>query len=252
MLEHAHRADLVERLAGCQRAVVEQLHVHAVLQPAFGDQPLHVAVLVVRERDARGRDAVVLRRPQQQRTPARADVQETLAGPQVELAADVVQLRFLGLGQRHLRIAEIGAGIDTPRIQPQAVEVVGDVVVELDLPGIARQRVRGHGAHAGHGVDPPVGSATHRVGLQQAGRGRHHVAHAAFDLHQPFDDRAAQGADLSCGQAGHGRQALEMQDHLGIRRPGALPGRQDHGHGNGKRRQPRLDGAQHLCHAVHS
>src|SRR3954470_15897196 len=45
-------------------------------QPALLDQPVHVGVLVLRQRDAGGVDAVVLGRPQQQPAPAGADVEE--------------------------------------------------------------------------------------------------------------------------------------------------------------------------------
>ena len=55
---------------------------------------------------------------------------------QHQLAADVVELGFLRLRQRHAGVAEIGARIDAPRIEPERVEVVRDVVVELDLPRV--------------------------------------------------------------------------------------------------------------------
>ncbi|MCY1384676.1 hypothetical protein D9M69_729640 [compost metagenome] len=109
MLEHAHRRDLVEGLVVGQLAVVAQLHAHAALQPFFFDEPLHMRMLVLRQRDARGVHAVVLGGPQQQRAPAGTDVQVTLAGLQHELAADVVELGLLRLCQRELGRAEVGA-----------------------------------------------------------------------------------------------------------------------------------------------
>ena len=103
MLEHAHRGDLVEALRLVQFAVVAQFHAHPALQALFLDQPLNMRMLVLRQRDAGGVDAVVLRRPHQQAAPAGADVQELLAGLEHQLAADVVELGFLRLRQRHRR-----------------------------------------------------------------------------------------------------------------------------------------------------
>ena len=56
-------------------------------------------MLVARQRDARGIHAVVLGSPQQQAAPAGADVEEALALAQLQLAADVVELGLLRLGQ---------------------------------------------------------------------------------------------------------------------------------------------------------
>ena len=92
-----------------QLAVVAQLHTHAALQAALFDEPLHMRMLIARQRDARGVHAVVLGRPQQQAAPARADVQEPVPGLQLQLAADVVELGLLRLGQRKGLRAEIGA-----------------------------------------------------------------------------------------------------------------------------------------------
>jgi hypothetical protein len=89
-------------------AVVPQFHAHPALQALFLDQPLHMRVLVLRKGDAGGVNTVVLRRPHQEASPARAYVQKLLAGPQHELAADMVELGFLGLRERHGRVAVVG------------------------------------------------------------------------------------------------------------------------------------------------
>ena len=67
----------------------------------------------------------MLGRPQQQRAPARTDIQKTLAGLEHQLAADVIELGFLGLRQRHRGVAQvavISARIHPARVQPQRVE----------------------------------------------------------------------------------------------------------------------------------
>ncbi|MNR28626.1 hypothetical protein D3C85_1459570 [compost metagenome] len=118
MLEHADRGDLVERGVGLQLAVVAQLDAHTLLQAARRDQLRHIGMLIARQRDAAGLHAIVLGRPKQQPAPARADVEKALAGTQLQLAADMVELGFLGLGQIHVRLAVVGTGIDAARIEP--------------------------------------------------------------------------------------------------------------------------------------
>src|SRR5690606_10539284 len=63
VFEHADGRNLVPWLAGVEGAVVLQQHAYPALQPAFFDQPVHVGMLVLRERDAGGVHTVVLGRP---------------------------------------------------------------------------------------------------------------------------------------------------------------------------------------------
>jgi len=84
---------------------------------------------------------VVARRPADQRTPTAADVEQTLAALQAQLAADVIELVALRLVQHVLVGLEIGAGVHPLRVQPQRVEGVGHVVMEGDgllvaVPGV--------------------------------------------------------------------------------------------------------------------
>ena len=64
------------------------------------DEPLHMRMLVARQRDAGCIHPVVFGRPQQQAAPARPDVQEPLARLQLQLTADVVELGLLRRGKR--------------------------------------------------------------------------------------------------------------------------------------------------------
>ena len=108
MLEHADRGDLVEGLGLRQLAVVAQLDRDAAAQAAFVDQPADMRVLVFAQRDAVRLHAVVFGGPQQQRAPAGTDVEETFARAQHQLAADVVELGFLRLHERHAGVAKVG------------------------------------------------------------------------------------------------------------------------------------------------
>ena len=60
----------------------------------------------------------MLGRPQQQTAPPCPDIQKSLAGFQVELAADVIQFGFLRLRQIHMGIPVIRAGIHAARVLP--------------------------------------------------------------------------------------------------------------------------------------
>src|SRR5699024_6630508 len=115
VLEHAHARDLVERLAAGQIGVVAQLDANAIGEPARRDLALHVLELVARQRDAGRLYAVVLGRPEDQRTPAAADVEEALALRQPQLPADMVELLRLRDVERIVALAEIRARIHHPR-----------------------------------------------------------------------------------------------------------------------------------------
>ena len=137
MLEHPDAGDLVVEHAIGQVDVVEQLHAHATLEPPRGDLALDVLELVLRQRDAGRVHAVVLRRPEHEPAPAAADVEEGFARREAQLAADVVELARLRVGERVGVAPEVGARVHHPRVEPQPVESVGDVVVMLDVRLVA-------------------------------------------------------------------------------------------------------------------
>jgi hypothetical protein len=91
---------------------------------------------------------MVLCGPQHKSAPAAADVKETIAWLQVELAADEFELLFLCEIERIFGRPEIGAGIDAIPVQPKAVELVAHVVMMLD--GLAV---------GGAGMTPPLPDA---------------------------------------------------------------------------------------------
>ncbi|CFU00904.1 Uncharacterised protein [Bordetella pertussis] len=115
----------------------------------------------------------------------------------------MVQLGFLGLRQRHVGRAVIGAGIDPARIQPQGIEIVREVVVELDLARIALDRVAPHRGDLAHQLGQPAAArrVDRRTGQQRRG-GRHHITHAALDIDAALDVVLAQHADGALGQVG--------------------------------------------------
>src|SRR5262245_26799676 len=66
--------------------------------------------------------------------PPTTDVEQPVAGLQIELAQGQVDLVPLGLLERHPRRFEIGAAIRHRRIEEEREKVVREVVVGLDLP----------------------------------------------------------------------------------------------------------------------
>ena len=106
----------------------------------------------MRQRHAQTARAVLLRRAQYQRTPAAADVEQCLPRLQADLGEDVVDLLQLRFVERFVAVLEVGAGIDHVLVQPQLVEVVGDVVVVLDRFLVAFLRVGEVAHHAGQRI----------------------------------------------------------------------------------------------------
>jgi hypothetical protein len=137
---HADARDLVERPVG-ELAVVAD----ADLDPSGQARPLDALArrrgLGLRRRDADPAHAVALRGVQQQRAPAAADVQQPLAGRQLELGADQLELARLGCLQRLAGVREVRARIHQARAEQQPVEAVGEVVVMADRGAVARERV---------------------------------------------------------------------------------------------------------------
>src|ERR671932_1564173 len=99
-----------------------------------------MAGLRLGERDADRADAVAGGGVEQQRAPAAADVEEALAGPQAQLAADELELALLGRLERLVRVGEVGARVDHARAEEQLVEAVRDVVVVTDRRAVAGER----------------------------------------------------------------------------------------------------------------
>ena len=73
--------------------------------------------------------------------PAAADVQQGHAGLEVQLVQVEVDLGVLGFFEREIGWLEVGTAVDPGRVLEQGEEIVGDVVVRLDVCG-ARPRLR--------------------------------------------------------------------------------------------------------------
>lgn len=136
VLEHADTDHLVEAAIARQVAVVEQLQGDPVFQALGPDPFLAQRQLFLAQGDAGDLDAELASGQARQAAPATADIQQLLARLQAQLATQVAKLGQLRGGEVFPAGFEIGAGIDHFRIQPEPVEVVGQVVVVMDGLGV--------------------------------------------------------------------------------------------------------------------
>src|SRR5688500_17817529 len=107
-------------------------------------------------------DAVALGRPDDERAPAAADVEEPLPGLQLKLAADMVELLLLRDFERVVGAAEVRARVHVPRIEPQAEELVAYVVVMPDRASVECARMADPLAQPGGGAGCNVRRARQR------------------------------------------------------------------------------------------
>ena len=94
---------------------------------------LDVGLLVAAQRQADDVDVVAFDGAVQSGAPAAADVEQRHARLQAELAEGQVDLGDLGLFERHVVALEVRAAVGLRRIQEEPEEVVGQVVVRLDV-----------------------------------------------------------------------------------------------------------------------
>src|SRR6185312_9235666 len=122
MLVHADRDDLVERLGAREFAVILEADFDAVGEPVLDDAAARPLVLLRAQRDADAVDAVALGGEAQQPAPAAADIEQPLFRPELQLAADVIELLLLRRVDIFPAALEIAAGIDHAAIEPERIE----------------------------------------------------------------------------------------------------------------------------------
>ena len=106
-----------------------------------GEHGLDVRLLVLAQSQADDVDVVLLDRPHHRRTPAAADVEQRHAGLEAELAKGEVDLGELRLLERHVVALEVRAAVGLRRVEEQPEEVVGQVVMRLDVLEVRLQVV---------------------------------------------------------------------------------------------------------------
>ncbi|KAF1858522.1 hypothetical protein Lal_00015039 [Lupinus albus] len=183
VLEHADARDPVE-LAG-DVAVVLQPDLDAVLQAGLRHALARQFVLALGQRDTHAARAEFAGRADHERAPAAADVEQRLARLHADLGEDVVDLLLLGRREVFVAVLEIGARVHHGRVEEQAVELVGDVVVVADGFRILLARVRRDEAQGRAGD----AARARRLagGFREGGPHLDHVGGAPFDLERAFD-----------------------------------------------------------------
>ena len=124
------------------RAVIQQLKLHAVLQPLGPGSGPGFGELFLRQGDAGDMRAEIARQGQRHAAPAAADVQHPQSGPvEAQLGGDVALLGGLRFFQRFVAPREIGAGILAVPVQEQAVQPAIQVIVVRDIAARPARRV---------------------------------------------------------------------------------------------------------------
>ena len=219
MLDHADAGDGVER-GVAQLAVVGHPDLHAVLEAALAHPLLGDRRLRLGERYAGHLDVVALGRVDREAAPAAAHVEQAVAGLQVELAADEVELLLLGLLER-------------PGAAREERAAVGERLAEEEREELGRQVVVvAHGA----GVAPDAVALAARAQLRGGHGGR---------AHRAARTRGRQGQARALG-ALHGRRLPGVEqverglDVVGLERAGHV----------GAAQAELAGGAQHVRHGV--
>ncbi len=140
VLERADRHDAVHGFVELLPAL--QKHPFGARTRRAVEQLLDVGLLVLRQGEPDDVHVVLLDRAHQRRAPAAADVEQRHVRLQAQLAQRQVDLGDLSLLKRHVVALEVRAAVGLRGVQEQPIEVVGQVVVVLDVLEMGRQSLR--------------------------------------------------------------------------------------------------------------
>ena len=130
-LEYLDRGDLRE--TPLRLAVVLVADLDEALEPGLGDPPTGELVLLARDRQGGDSGATLGGRVKREAAPPAADLEQVVLGLELELVADAAVLVLLRLLERLLWPLEVGAGVGQRLVEEEAVEIVADVVVVVDV-----------------------------------------------------------------------------------------------------------------------
>lgn len=221
-----------------------------------GDALAGVRRLFLREGHADHAHAELAGRVDRHRTPAAADVEESLPRRQLQLAADEFELVALGVLQRAVRGLPVGARVDHGGAEDEFVEVVADVVVVADgafvgasgveVGAAAADLLRGRGgrqresaelhqsayggAHPGVAQGLGAGAGAVTALPDQRGHGVEGRVEVALDVQVPGDPGARHAEFAGLPQKAAQGTAIAYDQGRRIGRPclGAVPGADAH------------------------
>ncbi len=141
--DHLDRHELVE--PSPQLAIILQQHGDPIREPRLAHAGDGEIVLLARH--GRGRHAAteVCGRMNRQCAPAGADFEQMVFGPEMQLAASPIDLGHRGFGERAVLALEDPAGVSHRVVEHQAIEIVSEVVMLVDIPAAAAVSVPAHG-----------------------------------------------------------------------------------------------------------
>ena len=206
VLEHADARDAVE--LAFDVAIILQTDLDLVFEAGVLHALRREIELVLRQRDAHAPRAELLRRAHHERAPAAADVEQALAGLQLDLGEDVVDLLDLRGGEIFVAVLEVRARVDHVLVEPQLVELVRDIVVVLDGLLVRRLRVIEVASHARELARARHGASRERVADVDD------VRQLAFDVDLALHVRLAEIVEARFEQIGQRGCALHVQRDL--------------------------------------
>ncbi len=206
VLEHPDARDAVE--LAFDLAVILQTNLDPVFQPRGLYTRGRQVELVLRQRHAETRRAELLRGAQHERTPAAADVEQALAGLELDLRQDVVDLLDLRGGEILVAVLEVRTRVHHVLVEPQLVERVRDVVVVLDRLLVGALRMIEVAFHARELARARHGAAGERVADVDD------VRQLAFDVDLALHVRLAEIVEARFEQQRQRRRAVYLQRDL--------------------------------------
>ena len=184
VFEHAHAHHFVETTVLGQVTVIEQLQVHLIVQALGFHACLGQGQLLLAQGDAEHLYPELPRRIPRQPAPTTADIKQILPRLQAQLAAQVAEFVLLGLIDGFAAGFKITAGIRHVLVEPQLVELVGQVVMVGN-----RRCVSGLVVERAHRTIAPI---VIDQGVTQLVTHPDHLGDGAFQLQFALDEGFAQ------------------------------------------------------------
>ncbi len=125
------KAPLLKAAGNVAVVVVDKLHAGA--EPFAFESLAAERQLFFGDIEGLDLDAVSLGHVHGQCAPAAAHVEDRFVAAKFQLAADVIHFGHLGVFQRHVGRGEIRATVEHLAVEPDAIEVVAEVVVMVDI-----------------------------------------------------------------------------------------------------------------------
>ncbi len=122
-------------------AIVGQGDLDLVLEARARDPRRGKALLFLRQGDAGDVATIVRRRELGEAAPAAADLQQPVAGLQVQAVGHAAIFRQLAVGQLLMRLGKDRRGIGHGGVEPQAIEIVAQIVMVRDVAARSGPRV---------------------------------------------------------------------------------------------------------------